>query len=224
MIKSVPTKVLTELPLEIKSLDEALKEIPDTKPIPIPVPVPIMKPQVYTPMNTSSKTPSSKIAITSFIRSNCVYIRDGDEETTKRFNMVHRVVDQLAQNLTPIKSLPEEGTFLIMKNLDAFQRCTVLAVKGERQIKVFLSDSGKQEIVTISQLFEPGPRLEKLAETSFIKMIKLESVPEFYLNKKAAEYVKSLLGDDVFLGRLDISSFMKMNKIGTFRASIWVST
>uniref|UniRef100_T1H2S7 Uncharacterized protein n=1 Tax=Megaselia scalaris TaxID=36166 RepID=T1H2S7_MEGSC len=30
-------------------------------------------------------------------------------------------------------------------------------------------------------------------------MMKLESVPEFYLNRKAAEYARSLLRDDIFL-------------------------
>lgn len=141
---------------------------------------------------------NQKIAITSFIRSNCVYIRDADEETTKRYNMIHHVVGQLSKNLSPIQSLPEEGTFAIVK-FNGFKRCTIQSVKGENKIKVFLSDIGQQEVVQMNQLFEPGERLEKLASTSFIKMMKLESVPEFYLNRKAAEYARSLLRDDIFL-------------------------
>lgn len=175
---------------------EVLKKIPETiKKVPIPdTKTQITKPRI---VNTNSH----KVAITSFIRSNCVYIRDADEETTNRFQLIHRVVDQLGQNLCHIKCVPEEGTFLIMGSSDGFKRCIVQEVKGERLIKVFMTDSGRQEIVSINQLFEPGSRLEKLAETSFIKMLKLENVPEFYLNQKAADYVKSILGDNIFLGK-----------------------
>lgn len=149
-------------------------------------------------VNNNSEDKAQKVAITSFIRSNCVYIRNADENTNKRFQMIHKVVEQLSQNLHSITSLPEENTYLIV-NVDGFKRCTVQEVKGENRIRVFLSDSGKQEIVAMTQLYEPGPRLEKLAETSFIKMMNLEHVPEFYLNKKAAEYIKYVLSDEVFL-------------------------
>lgn len=171
-------------------LDRAITERP-------PINIPSSKIiQNFTKSETENKR--QKIAITSFIRSNCVYLRDADEGTNSRYKMVHNVVQQLSQNLSRIRSLPEAGTFLIV-NVNGFKRCTILDVRPDRKIKVFLSDFGQQEIVTKDQLYEPGSRLEKLASASFIKMLRLENVPEFYLNKKAAKYTKSLLKDDVFL-------------------------
>lgn len=146
----------------------------------------------------NSEANNTKVAITAFVRSNCVYIRNGDDETTERYKLIHRVVDQLSQNLSPIEHLPEEGTFLIV-NSKGFKRCIVQEVKSGANIKVFLSDFGRQEIVAMSRLFEPGSRLEKMAATSFIKMLNLENVPEFYMSKKVAQYAKSLLEDNVFL-------------------------
>ncbi|KAL5283898.1 hypothetical protein ACFFRR_006278 [Megaselia abdita] len=155
----------------------------------------LSKPIIKTPVPNIK---AQKVSITSFIRSNCVYVRDADDETTSRFNLTRTVVEKLSQNLSQIRNLPEEGTFLIVKLME-FKRCTIQEVKGENHIKVFLSDSGRQEFVQMSQLYEPGNRLEKLAETNFIKMLKLENVPEFYLNKKASEYIKYVLSDEVFL-------------------------